>query len=242
MSEINLELREGTSTLSIEAKGRGAWWSSLSLAVTASAMALALFMTFVVAPREATMGDLQRIFYFHVASSWVGYLALLVTFAASILYLRQGARRWDIVAVSSTEIGLLFITQGILSGSIWARPAWGTWWTWDPRLTTSAVLWVMYAAYLLLRQAVAEESRRARLSAVYGVIAFITVPLNFVAIRWWRAMHPKVLGRTGSGLTSTMQVVLFVCVAAFTILYVTLLSQRMRLGHLEEDVHQLHIP
>ena len=241
MSEMTLEQKEGTSTLQIEARDRGAWWRPLSIAVTASAMALALFMAFVVAPREATMGDLQRIFYFHVSSSWVGYLALLVTFAASILYLRQGARRWDIVAVSSTEIGLLFITQGIISGSIWARPAWGTWWTWDPRLTTSAVLWLMYTAYLLLRQAVAEESRRARLSAVYGVVAFIAVPLNFMAIRWWRAMHPKVLGRTGSGLTSTMQVVLFVCVAAFTILYVTLLSQRVRLGHLEEDVRQLQV-
>jgi heme exporter protein C len=238
MSDTIVVPGDTTSTLRISARREGTWFSLLSIAITAGAMALALFMVFIVAPSEATMGDLQRIFYFHVSSSWVGYLALLVTLATSLLYLRRNERHWDMVAASSTEIGLLFITQGIVSGSIWARSAWGTWWTWDPRLTTSAILWLMYAAYLLLRHAVEEESRRARLSAVYGIVAFVAVPLNFMAVRWWRAMHPVVIGRE-SGLTSTMLITLFICIFAFTLLYIVLLSQRVRLERAEEDFRQV---
>ena len=163
-------------------------WRDLTLgdllgAVSSTAMAVALTLVFLVAPREAIMGDLQRIFYFHVSAAWTGYLALLVTCAASVAYLWHGERRWDAVALSSAEIGLVFVTEGIISGSIWAKPTWGMWWTWDPRLTTSAVLWLIYTSYFVLRQAAEEETRRARVAAVYGITGFVAVPLNFMAIR-----------------------------------------------------------
>ncbi len=213
--------------------------SSLLVAVTAVAMAVALFLVFLVAPREATMGDVQRIFYFHVSASWVGYLALFATLVGSVTYLRRRERRWDILALSSTEIGLVFITEGIITGSIWAKSAWGTWWTWDPRLTTSAVLWLIYASYLILRQGMEGEDRRARLAAVYGIVAFVAVPLNFLAIRWWRTIHPLVLDRSGFHLAPTMLMILVFCVATFTLLYFTLLSYRLRLGKMSEHVQRL---
>ena len=205
----------------------------------ALAMAAALIMALLVAPREAIMGDIQRIFYPHVAASWAGYLALLVTFVASVLCLRSGDSRQDLLAASSAEIGLLLITAGIVTGMFWARPIWGTWWTWDPRLTTSAVLWLLYAAYFALRNAIDEPSRRARLAGVYSIIAFVAVPLNFMAIRWWRGMHPRVIAQPGGGLTPMMLATLLVNVAAFTLLYVTLLVMRFRVAQLEEHVQRL---
>jgi heme exporter protein C len=205
----------------------------------ALAMALALMMALLVAPREAIMGDIQRIFYSHVAASWAGYLALLVTCVASVFYLRSGHSRYDLFAVSSAEIGLLLITAGILTGMLWARPIWGTWWTWDPRLTTSAILWLLYAAYFALRNAIDEPSRRARLAGVYSIIAFVAVPLNFMAIRWWRGMHPRVIAQPGGGLTPIMLATLLVNVAAFTLLYAALLLARFHVARIEERLQQL---
>lgn len=222
-------------------KARPARALSLLHLLTAGAIALGLVMVFLVAPREATMGDVQRIFYFHVAASWTGYLALAITFIAGLLYLRKGGRRWDQMSWASAEIGLLFITEGIITGSLWAKPVWGTWWTWDPRLTTSAVLWLVYAAYLLLRHSIEEEARRARFSAVYSILAFVAVPLNFMAIRWWRAMHPLVLNSSGFGMTPTMLITLIISVVAFTLLYVTMLSLRLRVARAEEALRQLRL-
>jgi heme exporter protein C len=202
-------------------------------------IAIALLLVFLVAPREATMGDVQRIFYFHVPASWDGYLALLVTLVASVLYLARREERWDRLAFCSAEIGLVFISAGIVSGAFWAKATWGVWWTWDPRLTTSAVLWVVYAAYLVLRQALDEPGRRARLSAVYSIAAFVAVPLNFMAIRWWRAAHPVVLGTESGGLMPDMVGVLLFCLGAFTLFYVVLLRERMRLQSLAERVEWL---
>jgi heme exporter protein C len=205
----------------------------------ALAVAVALIMALLIAPREAIMGDIQRIFYFHVAASWSGYLALLVTCIASIFFLRSDDNRHDLLAASSAEIGLLLITAGIITGMLWARPVWGTWWTWDPRLTTSAILWLLYAAYFALRNAIDEPSRRARLAGVYSIIAFVAVPLNFMAIRWWRGMHPRVIAQPGGGLTPIMLITLLVSVAAFTLLYAALLLARFRVALLEERVQRL---
>jgi heme exporter protein C len=206
---------------------------------SAVAMAVALVLVFLVAPREATMGDVQRIFYFHVSAAWVGYLALLVATVASLRYLWRRARRWDRVALSSVEIGLAFISGGILSGSVWARATWGVWWTWEPRLTTSAVLWTIYAAYLTLRQAIEEEERQARLAAVYGIVGFVAVPINFMAIRWWRTVHPLIFDRQGASLTPAMLAILIFCVATFTLLYLALLHMRLRLQQLEDQIQQI---
>ena len=206
---------------------------------TAVAMAIALALVFLVAPREAIMGDVQRVFYFHVSAAWTGYLAMLVAFVASLLYILRRDRRWDRLALCSVEVGLVFITQGIITGSIWAKATWGVWWTWEPRLTTSAVLWLIYAAYLTLRQATEEADRRARIAAVYGVVGFVAVPINFMAIRWWRTVHPLVLDSSGVHLAPTMVVTLVFSVVTFTLLCFTLLSHRLRLQELSERIDEL---
>jgi len=198
--------------------------------LSSAAMFAALGMVFLYAPREATMGDVQRIFYFHVASAWIGFFAFFVTCLAGICYLVQGDRRWDVLALSSVEIGLTFITMTLLTGALWARPVWGTYWTWEPRLTISAVQWLIYVAYRMLRAAIEVPDRRARFAAVYGIVAFVTVPLSWFAIRWWRTIHPDILmGGEGMAIAPRMIHALAVSVAAFTLLYVTLLRLRIRL-------------
>ena len=203
-------------------------------------MLVALGMVFLYAPREATMGDVQRIFYFHVASAWVGFFAFFVTFLASIAYLAWEKRVWDALALSSAEIGLVFITMTVVTGSLWARPVWGTYWTWEPRLTVSAVQLLVYVAYRRLRAAVDRPERRARFAAVYGIVAFVTVPLSWFAIRWWRTVHPDIItGGGGMAIAPRMVHTLLVSLAAFTLLYATLLWQRVRLEQTAEAVAQL---
>ncbi|MBC7236202.1 MAG: cytochrome c biogenesis protein CcsA [Chloroflexi bacterium] len=209
------------------------------IGLTALLTALALCLVFLVAPREAVMGDVQRIFYFHVASSWTGYLALFVTFIAGLLYLRRRESTWDRLGLASAEIGWIFITGGILTGTFWAKTTWGVWWTWDPRLTTSAVLWLIYASYLILRQAMEDRNLRARVAAVYGIAGFAAVPLNFMAIRWWRAAHPLVLQSSGIGLTPSMLRILIFSVLTFTLFYIVLLCCRVRLERAGEQLSQL---
>jgi heme exporter protein C len=206
---------------------------------SAVAIGTALLLVFLVAPREAVMGDVQRIFYFHVPAAWVGYLALLVSFAASLLYLARRESRWDHLAFCSAEIGLVFITQGIITGSFWAKATWGVWWTWEPRLTTSAVLWAIYASYLTLRRAMEEQDRRARVAAVYSVLGFVAVPINFMAIRWWRTVHPLVFEGGDSNLSPAMLRVLIFCIVAFTLFYLTLLLFRLRLEWAQDQVDRL---
>lgn len=213
----------------------------LALASTVTVLT-ALGMVFLYAPREATMGDVQRIFYFHVSSAWVGFFAFFVTFLAGILYLIRGERRWDILALSSVEVGLTFITMAVITGSLWARPVWGTYWTWEPRLTISAVQLLIYIAYGMLRRAVEGSERQARFAAVYGIVAFVTVPLSWFAIRWWRTIHPDIL--TGGGemtLTPRMVQTLLVSLAAFTLLYATLLRQRIRLERFTDALTALRM-
>jgi heme exporter protein C len=205
-----------------------------------------LAMVFLYAPRERTMGDVQRIFYFHLGSAWVGFFAFFVTMSSGVLYLWKGEERWDVVGNASAEIGTVFMTMAIISGSLWARPVWNTWWTWDPRLTISAIQWLLYLAYFMLRAGIGDPGRRARFSAVYGIIAFLTVPLSFLSIRIWRTIHPVVVAG-GSGdsaegtfnMTASMRQTLFFSLGTFTVLYVTLLRYRLRLAWAEGHVARL---
>jgi len=209
---------------------------------SAVALMVALGMVFLYAPREATMGDVQRIFYFHVASAWVGFFAFFVTFLAGIGYLARGERRWDILALSSVEIGLTFIAMTVVTGSLWARPVWGTYWTWEPRLTISAVQLLIYVAYGMLRASVEGPERKARFAAVYGIVAFVTVPLSWFAIRWWRTIHPDVMtGGEGMAFTSRMGHTLLVSLVAFTLLYATLLRQRIKLERAADVLTRLRL-
>jgi heme exporter protein C len=189
----------------------------------------ALYGALIWAPREAEMGDIQRIFYFHVPSAWIALgPAFTVTFLCSILYLVKKDLLFDRVAASSAEIGVVFTTIALITGPIWARPVWGAYWTWDPRLTTTLVLWFIYVAYLMLRSASAGGHKRARLSAVFGIVGFVDVPIVFMSIRWWRTMHPDVFTGQESGLDPSMRAVLFLALGAFTLLYVYLLTLRVR--------------
>ncbi len=215
--------------------------------VTIALMIVATALVFFYAPTERVMGQVQRIFYFHVPSAWVSMLAFFVTFVAGIVYLRRGRRWWDMVGSASVEVGLVFTIMTIMSGSIWARPAWNTWWTWDPRLTTYTIVALIYVAYLMLRQGIEDPDRRARFAAVYGIVGFISVPITFFSIRWWRTIHPVVIGsgspsaEGGFDMTSPMRLVFFFSLFAFTVLYFCFLANRLRLERLAERVEQLKV-
>jgi heme exporter protein C len=213
--------------------------------ITGVMFVAALFLVFFYAPREAVMGEVQRVFYFHVAAGWVGALAFLVTAIGGVVYLLRGDRRWDTAAVASVEIGVVFTLVNIVSGSIWARPIWNTWWTWDPRLVTATVMELVYLAYLMLRQGIEDPDRRGRFGAVYGILGFLSVPLTFLSIRIFRTIHPVVIGSgdpTAEGsfdMTPKMLQVFMFSLLTFTFLYATLLWHRIRLGRLGEKVEQL---
>jgi len=200
----------------------------------AISMLLALFAALGWAPTEATMGDVQRIFYFHVSTGWVGFSALLVGLVGAILYLWREEGRFDSLSLASVEIGFTFITMNILTGSLWAKPVWNAWWTWEPRLTTAAILWLIYLAHLMLRSSIDDPQRAARFAAVYSIPAAASIPITFLAIFWWRGMHP-VMG----GLTPRMLVTLLLSVGAFTLLYLALLRHRLRLAHLGREIASL---
>jgi heme exporter protein C len=209
--------------------------------LSALTMLLALYLVFLFAPREATMGDVQRIFYFHVSSAWVGFLAFFVTLLAGIGYLRAGARHWDIVGFCSAEIGVTFTAMAIVTGSIWAKPTWNAWWPWqqEPRLILVTILLLLYLAYFMLRAFVEDGEQRARFSAVYGIVAFVSVPLTFLSVRWWQGLHPVVFEREGVHLTRPMLLTFLFCLLTFTVLYLTLLLRRIRLARLENAVEAL---
>lgn len=213
-------------------------------ALTAVAMLLAAYMALVAAPNAVgltpTETFAQRIIYFHVPSAWISMLAFGVTMISSIGYLITGRRRWDSLALSSAELGLVFTVAATASGSIWAKPAWNVWWTWDPRLTTYTIVFLLFVAYFMLRSALEDPARRARFAAVYGIFAFISVPITFMSIRWWRTIHPVLIdSKDGFGLGPGMMTAFFIALAAFTVLYVALLWHRYRLEQLREQVEAL---
>ncbi|MFC2031017.1 cytochrome c biogenesis protein [Chloroflexota bacterium] len=224
-------------------KRRNDTWLYALTAVSALLMMAAIYMALVAAPAANLQSETgryaQRIIYFHIATAWVGFLAFFVTFVGGIGYLRTQARKWDVVALSSAEIGTVFMLGVLISGSIWAKPAWGVWWVWDERLTISLIQFLIYVGYLMLRSSVEDPNRRARFAAVYGVVAFISVPINFIAIRMWRTQHPLMFGSEEGGLGPNMMFAFMFCLFTFTIWYVTLMWHRIRLERLRDDVEQL---
>ena len=213
-------------------------WASIALSLV-----LVFFLARTADP--AMGGELQRIFYFHVPSAWIAYLAFAIVFIASIAFLRTGSSRWDLLAGSSAEVGVVFCTLVLVTGPIWARPVWGTWWQWDARLTSALVLWLTYVGYLFLRALSAEPGRTGRLAAVVGIVGFVNVPIVHFSVRWWRTLHPS--GPTpsnpaeASGLGAPELTAFFVSLAAFTLLFAWLLATRVRLGRLEAEVDGLEL-
>lgn len=193
-------------------------------------MLVSLYLIFIYAPVEKVMGPVQKIFYIHVSSAWVAFLAFGVVFVFSILYLIKRKRVFDIIAGVSAELGVVFTTIVLLTGPIWARSAWNTWWTWEPRLTTTLILWFLYVAYIMIRQMDGAWEKRARLSAVFGIIAFIDVPIVFMAIRWWNSkLHPVVFGeganQSGGGIEPPMLFTLLFTLGVITLLYIVLMQK-----------------
>jgi heme exporter protein C len=206
-------------------------WLALAAAGASAIMSL------VVAPPDAEQGDVQRLMYVHVPAAWLAYLAFLVVFVCSIAYLRTGRIRWDRIAAASAEIGVVFTALTIVLGSLWARPVWGTWWTWDPRLTTTAILLLIYLGYLAVRRLSDSPARRARLAAVVGIVGFVDVPIVHLSVRWWRSLHQAPARLLGvPDLAPAMGVALAVALLAFTLLYLYLMTLRLRVGRLEDRV------
>ncbi|MEA3335667.1 MAG: cytochrome c biogenesis protein CcsA [Chloroflexota bacterium] len=224
----------------------------LILAVISAIMILiALYLSLIWAPEASNLPTeterlVQRVFYFHVSAGWVGFFAFMVTAVAGIIYLITKKRRWDFIALASVEIGVTFTTANVISGSIWAKPTWNTWWPWnDPRITSAAVVLLIYIAYLMLRNSIDDPERRARLAAVYGIIGFISVPITFLSIRWWRTIHPAVVGtgsdtsQGGFDMAPDMATALMFSVITFTLLYFVLLRLRVRLEDQREQVEDI---
>jgi heme exporter protein C len=201
-----------------------------------AAIAGSAVLSLVVAPPDAVQGEVQRLMYVHVPAAWLAYLSFFVVFVSSIGYLRTGRIRWDRTAAASAEIGVLFTALAIALGALWGKPVWGTWWTWDPRLTTTAVLLLIYVGYLSVRRIAESPARRARWSAVIGIVGFVDVPIVHLSVVWWRSLHqgPTVFRLGGPEIHGTMLVALLVGVAAFTLVYAYLMTLRLRVGRLEE--------
>ena len=205
-----------------------------------------LLIFFVAREAEASMGgQLQRIFYFHVPAAWAAYLAFGIVFLGSVAYLRTDARRWDLLAHSAAELGVVFTSLVLITGPIWAHPVWGTWWQWDARLTSTLVMWLTYVGYLMLRGLSADPSKTGRLAAVVGIIGFVNVPIVHFSVQWWRTLHPS--GPTvadmerSSGLGSPELLAFFASLIAFTLLFAWLMAARVRLGRLADRVDQLEV-
>lgn len=199
-----------------------------------------LYFAFFYAPVEKVMGMVQKIFYFHVSSAWIGFFAFFITFITSILYLITKKYTFDDIASASAEIGLAFCTIVILTGPLWAKPTWGKYWTWDPRLTSTLILWFIYVGYVMLRQFMDESDRRAKFSSAIGIIGFINVPIVFLSIQWWtNTIHPNVVQKGGGGLHSDMLTAMLACLGVFTIIYLSLLIRRLRIINLERRIKLL---
>jgi heme exporter protein C len=226
-------------------------WSLWLTIISGVLMLTALYMALIWAPDAANLTApaeraAQRIFYFHVPAAWIGFLAFIVAAVASLLYLLTRRQKWDVWALSSVEIGVAFFAMVMLSGPIWAKPTWNVWWTWDPRLTISTISWLLYLGYLMLRGAVEHPDRQARFAAVYALIAAMSVPINWVAIRWWRTIHPAVVlpgnnssAQGGFGMSADIQTTLLFCIFAFTVFFITLMHHRIKIEDMKRRVDTL---
>lgn len=211
---------------------------------------ISIYMIFFFAPTERTMGHVQRIFYFHVGSAWVAAVAYFIALVAGVQYLRRPSKTVDTISMASVEIGLAFTTLTIVSGSIWGRPAWNTYWIWSPRLTSITVMWLVYVAYFMLRGAIEDEEKRGRFSAVYVIAGFVTVIVTYLSIRFLRDIHPVLIGQASeaaeglqefsSGLESAqMGITVTVATITFSVLYLALLFNRLRLQRMLDEADML---
>ncbi|MCZ2128348.1 MAG: cytochrome c biogenesis protein CcsA [Anaerolineales bacterium] len=207
----------------------------------------ATYFALVFAPTEAVMGNVQRVFYFHVGTAWVGMVGFVLAAVAGVVFLITKDLKWDRLEFAAVEVSAMFFFITIALGSIWARPAWNTWWTWDPRLTTAAVTELVYIAYFMLRAGIEDPEKRARFGAVYALLGGLSAPVTFMVIRLFRTIHPVVIGNQsaaaqgGFDMESGMLIAMFVAIGAFTILFVDLIWHRVRLAKLEATVEEIKL-
>lgn len=206
--------------------------------LTLAAVAISGVLSLVVAPPDAEQGEVQRLMYIHVPAAWLAYLAFTVVFVGSVGYLVTRRSRWDRLAAASAEVGVLFTALTIVLGSLWGKPVWGTWWTWDPRLTTTAIMLLIYVGYLAVRRLADSPGRRARWAAVVGVVGFVDIPVVHLSVTWWRSLHQQatVARLGGPTIEGTMLSALLMGVVAFSTLYLYLMAVRLRVGRLEDRV------
>ena len=210
-------------------------------------LGIATYLALVFAPTELVMGDVQRVFYFHIGTAWTALLGFILAAVFSVVYLITKDLKWDRLQVAAIEVSLVFFLITIVLGSIWARPVWNTWWTWDPRLTTAAITELIYIAYFMLRQGIDDPEKRARFGAVYALIGGLSAPITFFAIRLFRTIHPVVIGGTNPAadgsfdMTPDMLKTFFFALFAFTVIFIDLFWNRIRLGALQEKVEQLKL-
>ncbi len=204
-------------------------------ALTVVGLAVLAWAAFIYAPTDVAQVNAtsQRIFYIHVPSAWVGMLAFAVVFVASVGFLVSNKPKWDRMAAASAEIGVVFTTAVLITGPLWGRAAWGVYWQWDPRLTSFLMLWLIYLSYLALRGYLPDPAKRARYSAVLGIVGFFDIPIVFLAVRWWRSQHPGELVLRGA-LPGSMLAAMFVGLVTFTFMYLYFMSVRMRIAKLRD--------
>lgn len=214
---------------------------SIHLGVALAWMVIALYLIFLYAPEELTMGEVQRIFYIHFSLAMTALFAYFFVFVGSIGYLWKRSRASDDFAHASAEVGFIYCCGVLITGPLWAKPAWGIWWAWDARLTSTFILWLLYIAYLMLRAYVTNPGRTESLAAVVGALGFITSIVDYMAIRWWRTQHPQPVigGGEGSGLEPRMWITVFVTWGAFLCLFFYLVRVRLGIARLRREVTRL---
>tara|TARA_B100000446_G_C10541308_1_gene337041 strand:+ start:1393 stop:2109 length:717 start_codon:yes stop_codon:yes gene_type:complete len=211
-------------------------------AITGVVMLVNLYLIFMVAPTDSVLGHVQRVFYFHVPIAIMSFLAFFVVFIGSLMYLIKRTPKWDAVAHASAEVGVVFVTLALLTGIIWAKPVWNTWWTWEPRLTTTMILWLIYVAYLMVRSYAPSQSKGAIYAAVVGIIGFIDVPIVYYSVVWWRSIHPSpVVGpfAQSDALDGTMALILLYSLITFIFFFAYMIVERMELRKTEEALGRI---
>ena len=211
-------------------------------AITGVMMLVNLYLIFMVAPTDSVLGHVQRVFYFHVPIAIMSFLAFFVVFIGSLMYLIKRTPKWDAVAHASAEVGVVFVTLALLTGIIWARPVWNTWWTWEPRLTTTMILWLIYVAYLMVRSYAPSQSKGAIYAAVVGIIGFIDVPIVYYSVVWWRSIHPSpVVGpfAQSDALDGIMALILLYSLITFIFFFAYMIVERMELRKTEEALGRI---
>ena len=211
--------------------------------LTTLLMLVTIYLVFMWVPTEQNLGISQRIFYFHVPLGWIGMVSIFVVGIASVIHLSTKDDKWDSIAYSAAELGLIFATLILVTGAIWAKPVWGVWWTWDPKLTTTLILWFIYVGYLMVRAYAPKGSRGRRYASVVALLGALDAPLIYMASIWWRTAHPDLnigpLAESG-GLDSSMSLTFWVAFIAFTVFYIYILVERIAMRRAEDALDEVH--